>query len=152
MVKKKIMLTALVAAVVTFGFVAPSNAAYCNDGSISSSSGKGTCSWHGGVTGGNSSYNSYIGSSSSSLGGSTLRSPQLNDNSSLLRGSSLSGSSSYDTYSSKKRSSSSSYGSEGYGSSYGSSSLLPGSSISSPIDSFSNSRSNLDKKYSLYGY
>lgn len=147
------MLTALVAAVVTFGFVSPSNAAYCNDGSISSSSGKGTCSWHGGVTGGSSSsYSSYVGSSSSSLSGSSsLRTPSLNSSSSLLGGSSLSGSNSYDTYSSKKRSSYSSYGNESYGNTYGKS-LLPGSSISSPIDSFSNSRSNLDKKYSLYGY
>jgi hypothetical protein len=38
--------------------IAPaSSAAVCNDGSFSMSSGRGTCSWHGGVMGGGSSRN-----------------------------------------------------------------------------------------------
>ena len=54
--------TGIAAAALTLGAtlaLAPaSSAAVCNDGWASMSSGRGTCSWHGGVMGGGSSRNS----------------------------------------------------------------------------------------------
>lgn len=43
----------------------PASATVCSDGSISNSQGSGTCSWHGGIAGGNSGsyYNSTGGNS-----------------------------------------------------------------------------------------
>ena len=45
---------------------------YCSDGTYSSSSGKGTCSWHGGILGGAPSKSNSYGSTKSKSYGSTL--------------------------------------------------------------------------------
>lgn len=45
----------------------------CNDGSISKSSGRGTCSWHGGIAGGSSSSRNNSGFGNSDPWGSTSR-------------------------------------------------------------------------------
>jgi hypothetical protein len=56
------VVTGIAAAALTLGAtvaLAPaSSAAICNDGWSSMSSGRGTCSWHGGIMGGGSSRNS----------------------------------------------------------------------------------------------
>lgn len=68
----KSFITAIAAAALTLGAtvaIAPaSSAAICNDGWSSMSSGRGTCSWHGGVMGGGSSRN-YGGYDSFGNGG-----------------------------------------------------------------------------------
>lgn len=55
------LITGIAAAALSLGaavVIAPaSSAAVCNDGSFSMSSGRGTCSWHGGIMGGGSSRN-----------------------------------------------------------------------------------------------
>ena len=74
----KVIVTAGALGLSAIGFVAasgPASAAVCNDGWYSSSSGRGTCSWHGGISGNDYSYgfgNSYGGSKSygNSYGGS----------------------------------------------------------------------------------
>lgn len=72
------LITGIATAALLLGVVvaiAPaSSATVCNDGSFSMSSGSGTCSWHGGIMGGNSSRN-YGGSNSYGLGGGS----QYND-------------------------------------------------------------------------
>lgn len=72
MIKKLVALIASVAFIfVSFLFVAPSaSAVYCADGSWSNSSGRGTCSWHGGIDRSGSGYGS-----SNSYGNSNGRNP-----------------------------------------------------------------------------
>ena len=66
-IKKKLAAVALIAGVIAGSAIsiAPAaNAAWCNDGTWSNSSGRGTCSWHGGVEGGSKSYGNSYGSNS----------------------------------------------------------------------------------------
>ena len=47
----------------SLGFASPSFASYCNDGTFSTSSGRGTCSWHGGLSSNDTfSYSSDVSS------------------------------------------------------------------------------------------
>jgi hypothetical protein len=63
-----IILTGAVLTIGTFGTLAaiPASATQCADGSFSTSTGSGTCSWHGGIAGNEPSYNSGGGSGGSS--------------------------------------------------------------------------------------
>ena len=74
---RKILL-AIALVVSTLGFIEPANAnTLCADGTISFSSGRGACSWHGGIAGGAPSrsksygYNDPYGSSLGNSFGST---------------------------------------------------------------------------------
>ncbi len=66
-IRKKLAAVAIAAGVIVgsaISIVPTANAARCNDGTWSNSSGRGTCSWHGGVEGGSKSYGNSYGSNS----------------------------------------------------------------------------------------
>ena len=66
-IKKRIAAVAIAAGVIAgsaISIMPAANATWCNDGSWSNSSGRGTCSWHGGVEGGSKSYGNSYGSNS----------------------------------------------------------------------------------------
>jgi hypothetical protein len=59
---------AFIVGVAIFGSAPVASATTCEDGSYSSSVGPGTCSWHGGIKGGDHTYNGPRGSGSGSSG------------------------------------------------------------------------------------